>query len=310
MAEWDSVPSWTPFEDINGGQQFEKRFSADDLNALAENIQYLYYNRPENDTTAEPTDVVYGVTFYSKGQKKAGTMPMVSTSGFRSITIEKSAEQEVAISYFADQKQYIPDNAGSSRAGTIALVQEDAFLASNIKKGVVLFGLTGSYDAGSNVEELPDYTDSDFTLHYYSKGAGELGIVYESSQKVSFDAAPNGAEIDSLWDGNFVPRNIRRGTTIFGLEGDYGGEAEMFDGTINIIVGFTIGGITYQCKEGMNWYNWCNSEYNTADFVCESLHAPVFFDSSYTKLVTKYDGFAIEGGVEIDADDYILTAKE
>jgi hypothetical protein len=238
MAEWDSVPSWTPFEDINGGQQFEKRFSADDLNALAENIQYLYYSRPENDTTAEPTDVVYGATFYSKGQKKAGTMPMVSTSGFSSITIEKSAEQEVAISYFADQKQYIPDNAGSSRAGTIALVQEDAFLASNIKKGVVLFGLTGSYEAGSN------------------------------------------------------------------------GEAEMFDGTINIIVGFTIGGITYQCKEGMNWYNWCNSEYNTADFVCESLHAPVFFDSSYTKLVTKYDGFAIEGGVEIDADDYISTAKE
>ena len=227
MAGWDSVPSWTPFEDINGGQQFEKRFSADDLNALAENIQYLYYNRPENDTTAEPTDVVQGVTFYSKGQKKAGTMPMVSTSGFRSITIEKSAEQEVAISYFADQKQYIPDNAGSTMAGTIALVQEDAFLASNIKKGVVLFGLTGSYDAGSNVEVLPDYTDSDFTLHYAAgEGAGELDIVYSSSEKVSFEAAPEGAVIDTLQDQNFVPSNIKNGIEIFGVTGEYEGTAD------------------------------------------------------------------------------------
>lgn len=44
MAEWGGVPSWTPFEDINGGQQFERKFSADDLNALAENIAYLYEN--------------------------------------------------------------------------------------------------------------------------------------------------------------------------------------------------------------------------------------------------------------------------
>lgn len=44
MAEWGGVPSWTPFEDINGGQQFERKFSADDLNALAQNIAYLYEN--------------------------------------------------------------------------------------------------------------------------------------------------------------------------------------------------------------------------------------------------------------------------
>lgn len=46
MAEWGGVPSWTPFEEINGGQQFSKQFTAQDLNALAENIAYLYEHQP------------------------------------------------------------------------------------------------------------------------------------------------------------------------------------------------------------------------------------------------------------------------
>lgn len=46
MAEWGSEPIWTPFEEINGGQQFSKKFGAQDLNALAENIAYLYEHQP------------------------------------------------------------------------------------------------------------------------------------------------------------------------------------------------------------------------------------------------------------------------
>lgn len=46
MAEWGSEPNWTPFEEINGGQQFSKQFGAQDLNALAENIAYLYEHQP------------------------------------------------------------------------------------------------------------------------------------------------------------------------------------------------------------------------------------------------------------------------
>ena len=41
MAKWDENPSWTPFEQINGGNKFERRLSAEDLNILAENIAYL-----------------------------------------------------------------------------------------------------------------------------------------------------------------------------------------------------------------------------------------------------------------------------
>lgn len=41
MAKWNENPSWTPFEQINGGNRFERRLSAEDFNILAENIAYL-----------------------------------------------------------------------------------------------------------------------------------------------------------------------------------------------------------------------------------------------------------------------------
>lgn len=56
MAEWDSVPTWTPFEEINGGQQFSKQFGAQDLNALAENIAYLYEHMGESEWLGEYVD--------------------------------------------------------------------------------------------------------------------------------------------------------------------------------------------------------------------------------------------------------------
>lgn len=56
MAGWDSVPSWTPFEDINGGQQFSKQFNAQALNALAGNIAYLYEHMGESEWLGEYVD--------------------------------------------------------------------------------------------------------------------------------------------------------------------------------------------------------------------------------------------------------------
>lgn len=44
MAEWNANPTWTPLEQINGGQQFnpDDVLTPDDLNKLVENMQYLY----------------------------------------------------------------------------------------------------------------------------------------------------------------------------------------------------------------------------------------------------------------------------
>ena len=75
-------------------------------------------------------------------------------------------------------------------------------------------------------EEIPDHTDSDFELHYFNKGSGELGVSYSSTEKVSVKAAPDGAELGSFYDPNFVPKHIEKGVTIFGVTGEFEGSTD------------------------------------------------------------------------------------
>lgn len=42
MAKWNDRPSWTEFDNINNGQEFTRILPSEALNALAQNIHYLY----------------------------------------------------------------------------------------------------------------------------------------------------------------------------------------------------------------------------------------------------------------------------
>jgi hypothetical protein len=97
------------------------------------------------DATASDGDVVYGLTFYAGGIKKAGSMQRVSTSAFSSIKIERSGDQKLAINYYADKNYYIPNTVGATRMGTVAEVIEPNFKEDYIADGVTLFGLTGKH---------------------------------------------------------------------------------------------------------------------------------------------------------------------
>jgi hypothetical protein len=61
MAEWNGNPSWTPKEQINGGQQFtpDDILSPEDFNALVENMQYLYENGGDFEVNPYPIGAVY-----------------------------------------------------------------------------------------------------------------------------------------------------------------------------------------------------------------------------------------------------------
>ena len=61
MAEWNPNPSWTPKEQINGGQSFVnlEDVSASDFNKLVENMQYLYANGGDFDMSNYPVGAVY-----------------------------------------------------------------------------------------------------------------------------------------------------------------------------------------------------------------------------------------------------------
>lgn len=56
MANWNTTPKWTDFNDINGGEQFSRKLTAEDLNALAENIAYLYAHQGENEYLGDYID--------------------------------------------------------------------------------------------------------------------------------------------------------------------------------------------------------------------------------------------------------------
>lgn len=73
-------------------------------------------------------------------------------------------------------------------------------------------------------EVIPDHTESDFTLQLANIALGELGVVYSSTEKVSFEAAPSGNVIDTFVDTNFLPSNIKKDVEIFGVMGEYGGD--------------------------------------------------------------------------------------
>ena len=61
MAEWNGNPSWTPKEQINGGQQFNANdvLSPEDFNALVSNMQYLYENGGDFEVNPYPIGTVY-----------------------------------------------------------------------------------------------------------------------------------------------------------------------------------------------------------------------------------------------------------
>jgi hypothetical protein len=61
MAEWNLNPTWTPKEQINGGEQFsaDDVLSPDDFNALVNNMQYLYENGGDFEVNPYPIGTVY-----------------------------------------------------------------------------------------------------------------------------------------------------------------------------------------------------------------------------------------------------------
>lgn len=105
------------------------------------------------DTTAgtvTAADIKSGKIAFSKGSKITGTMatrtlpaPTISVNSSGTIT---ATEKLLNAGYYAT----------GSKSATLKLSssQDSDFVASNIKKGITIFGVTGSYEAPSNAVEI------------------------------------------------------------------------------------------------------------------------------------------------------------
>jgi hypothetical protein len=202
MATWKESPNWTPFDDINGGQQFSNMLSPEDLNALAENIAYLYENQGENeyvgeyaggnyragaivkysdgniylcikdtDDEQEPTNATYWQMLNKQGE----TIPEISEPLTLYASKEGADEGELVIVYDLTEKVALPV-ATNKRLG---LIEDANFIASNIKKDVSIFGLRGTYEGeGGTDSPLPIEvsTEAEMTALLES---GEIGGIYK-----------------------------------------------------------------------------------------------------------------------------------
>lgn len=141
-----------------------------------------------------------------------------------------------------DQSVNAPDGKLIKSA---VIKKPDTLLPENIIKDIEIAGVMGTYEG----EVIPDHTETDFTLHYANKSEGVLGIGYTSSGKASFEAAPEGEEIEAFVDTNFVPANIKKDVSIFGVTGTYEGEGGGANET-DIFPLQTVSGFDYSLIEG------------------------------------------------------------
>lgn len=145
-----------------------------------------------SDGDATTSDVRSGKTFYSSGSKKTGTMSTVtlgtpsiavSSSGLITAEVTHSSSGYVASGTKQATKQMSTDSGGTITPGTsqkvavaagryttaATYVKGDAnLIESNIKSGVSIFGVTGTYAGGSGGSyDTISVTTSDVTAGYH-----------------------------------------------------------------------------------------------------------------------------------------------
>ncbi len=119
-----------------------------------------------SDTTATASDVLAGKYFHTAdGTKTAGT---IASQAAQTIT-PGTTDQTIA--------------AGKYLAGAQTIKGDANLLAENIKQGVVIFGVTGTY------APAPTPTGHTVTFSVYNGEKDQYGHAY-----FKFDAAPSGAE--------------------------------------------------------------------------------------------------------------------
>lgn len=96
------------------------------------------YDANTSDATAAADEILYGETAYANGNKITGTMPNIGAQTGSITTVS----QEITIS------QGYHD--GSGKIG-ISSAEQAKIIASNIKEGVVILGVTGTVSPASGV---------------------------------------------------------------------------------------------------------------------------------------------------------------
>lgn len=168
-----------------------------------------------SDATASENDILLNKTAYVKGKKLTGTINSKPAS-----TYTPSTEDQVI-------------SSGQYLSGNQTIKGDTNLIASNIKNGVNIFGVTGIHSGTSELTEAT-VTNGDIKsgkIAYGNNGEKIIGSMYTVDTEIIITPSIkdqilkagfyNGITIQG--DTNLVPANIKKGINIFGITGVYEG---------------------------------------------------------------------------------------
>lgn len=193
-----------------------------------------------SDTTAEDYMVMSGALFYdSDGNLTTGTIPYVSAP--EDMITPTTSYQTISGGGYLDMD---------------IVIEGDPYLVpQNIKAGVWIFGVEGTYGDFSDVTVDPEDVLED-EVFYDSDGNLRSGTIpyavvpdYWITPTTTSQQIGSGYLDDNViiaGDSNLVASNIRSGVSIFEVEGEYeGGSSTDFSSTTAVPGGVLSGGVFY-----------------------------------------------------------------